>query len=165
MKSLDEVKSELQCLAEGGCKGVCGECDFNGPVCLLTTISDALDKIRCLERVRAEQASTITCLRDAISKQQKVQSRLLEEISQLELQIPRWIPVEEQLPPDGIADYLVTIKQKYPWENEWEYYTDKATYGGSYIDGLWDTEYNWIEGQETHITHWMPLPEPQKENE
>jgi hypothetical protein len=78
---------------------------------------------------------------------------------------PRWIPVEERLPEDKMADYLVTIKQKYPWETEWEYYTDKATYGGSYIDGLWDTEYDWIEGQETHVTHWMPLPEPPTKEE
>jgi hypothetical protein len=74
-----------------------------------------------------------------------------------------WISVEERLP-DVLDDYLVTIKLKYAWETEWEYDVDVASLvvEGGYIDGIWDTLHDWIEGQECHVTHWMPLPEPPK---
>lgn len=75
-----------------------------------------------------------------------------------------WISVEERLP-TVYDDYLVAIKQKYPEEKDYEYNTDMALFvgWGGYIDDKWDTVHDWIEGQETHITHWMPLPEPPEE--
>lgn len=74
----------------------------------------------------------------------------------------KWISCKEKLPEIG-NDYLVTVKQKYDWENEWEYNTDIASSHGSYIDDFWDTFNDWIEGQEVHITHWAELPSPVKE--
>lgn len=72
-----------------------------------------------------------------------------------------WISVEERLPKVGDC-YIVAIKQKYPWEKEWEINVDVASFNfdGGYIDNHWDTLVDWIEGQETHVTHWMPLPQP-----
>lgn len=157
MKSLDEVKSELQCLAEGGCKGVCGECDFNGPVCLLTTISDTLDQIRCLERVRAEQASTITSLRDAINKQQKGRMRLLDEILRLESQIPQWISVEERLP-EALRHY-----------GECSFSDDVLVYDGvrDRVAYYCNTTASWhdsrYEDDVIDVIRWMPLPIKQQE--
>lgn len=74
----------------------------------------------------------------------------------------RWISVEERLPEDGKA-YLVVVKQKWKFETDWDVSVDVASNYGSYIDGYWDTFNDWCEGQETHITHWRPLPEPPKE--
>ena len=70
----------------------------------------------------------------------------------------KWISVEDRLPEVG-GDYLVTIKMKYAWETEWEYHTDVATWGCGPEDA-WCTLNDWCEGQEVHITHWMPLPDP-----
>jgi hypothetical protein len=74
-----------------------------------------------------------------------------------------WISVEERLP-DAIDSYIVVVKQKYEWEAEWEYDTDVASFVfcDGYIDGVWNTYNDWKEGQECHITHWMPIPEPPK---
>ncbi len=76
-------------------------------------------------------------------------------------QQPRWIPVSERLPEEIGGDYLVTIEYKGEIEG-----VDVATYGlGGYIDGLWDTVNDWIEGPSElwYVTAWMPLPEPYKE--
>ena len=72
-----------------------------------------------------------------------------------------WVSVEEKLPETGDR-YIVLIKQKYPWEKEWEFNVDVAcyTFDDGYIDNCWDTFVDWLEGQETHVTHWMPLPAP-----
>ena len=73
----------------------------------------------------------------------------------------RWIPCEERLPEIGDT-YIVTGIQKDPHEKEWHYFVDVASNYGDYIDDYWDTFNDWIEGQETHIVAWMPLPEPYK---
>lgn len=73
-----------------------------------------------------------------------------------------WISVKDRLPEVGNS-YIVAGKQRYPGE-PWEYFTDVAVFQGSYIDDFWDTFNDWDEGQEIHITHWMPLPEPPKED-
>lgn len=73
----------------------------------------------------------------------------------------RWIPCNERLPEIGDA-YIVTGIQKDPHEKEWHYFVDVASNYGDYIDEYWDTFNDWIEGQETHIVAWMPLPEPYK---
>lgn len=72
-----------------------------------------------------------------------------------------WISVNEELP-NIHGTYLVTIKQKYPNDREWEYDVDVASYVeyGGYVDDKWDTFNDWIEGQETHVTHWAELPRP-----
>ena len=74
-----------------------------------------------------------------------------------------WISVEDRLP-DAIDDYIVVVKMKWPWEKDWEYDVDVATYDPTkegYIEH-WDTLCDWKEGQECHITHWRPFPEPPK---
>jgi hypothetical protein len=81
----------------------------------------------------------------------------------------RWIPVSERLP-DIVGCYLVVVKYKYDFEKEYNYDTDVATfefgYDRKYIDGQWNTCVDWDEGQQyMHVTHWMPLPEPPKEDE
>ena len=68
-----------------------------------------------------------------------------------------WISVEDRLPEIG-GTYLITLKEKYAYEDEWNYHVDVASYSFD-----WDCTFNdWDEGQEIHITHWMPLPEAPK---
>ena len=70
-----------------------------------------------------------------------------------------WISVEECLPEIG-RKCLITVKLKYEWEKHWQYHVDIG-----YIcteDDEWMTTNDWDEGQEVFITHWMPLPEPQR---
>jgi hypothetical protein len=73
----------------------------------------------------------------------------------------KWIPVTERLP-EEIDQYIVVVKSKYDFEDEYCIDTDLAIYNPyerAYIDGCWTTFNDWDEGQQyIHITHWMPLP-------
>ena len=79
----------------------------------------------------------------------------------------KWIPVTERLPEIGDT-YLVVVKYKYDWEDDYTIDTDVAMFHpydnpDAYIDNRWDTYIDWDEGQQyIHVTHWMPLPEPPK---
>ena len=79
------------------------------------------------------------------------------------LKAQQWVSVKDRLP-EVVDSYIVAGKQRCPGE-PWEYFTDIAESHGSYIDDFWDTFNDWVEGQDTHITHWMPLPEPPKEGD
>ena len=147
MKTLQEVKDKLGQLLGIDCEGRCDNCCFNKTECLLPLIDDTLEHICTLERIRATQASTITSLRDAVSKHQLVQSRMQEEISRLESQIPRWIPVEEMLP-EKHAGVIVCCDDGFVF---------LMTHDGKH--------WNWNGRYEDSVTHWMPLPEPPKELE
>ena len=80
--------------------------------------------------------------------------------------IQKWIPVTERLP-DKIDQYIVVVKSKCDFEDEYCIDTDVAIYNPyerAYIDGCWTTFNDWDEGQQyLHVTHWMPLPKPPKE--
>ena len=81
--------------------------------------------------------------------------------------VQEWIPVTERLPEIGDT-YLVVVKYKYDWEDDYTIDTDVAMFHpydnpDAYIDNRWDTYIDWDEGQQyIHVTHWMPLPEPPK---
>lgn len=63
---------------------------------------------------------------------------------------PKWISVKERLPENG---QLV-----------WTYSDDKqSSYGMMLRHGVWEVIRDGCELVE--VTHWMPLPEPPKENE
>ena len=70
-----------------------------------------------------------------------------------------WISVEERLP-EITETVLIAYKEKWEWEAEWTFDVDV---GSLDITGReWNTYHDLYEGQELHITHWMPLPEPPK---
>lgn len=72
-------------------------------------------------------------------------------IPQLEAQQPRWISVKERLPENG-QKVIATFK------NEGGVIVDQARYSNGEFDfASW--AYVWHE----NITHWMPMPEPPKE--
>ena len=84
---------------------------------------------------------------DQIERDQK-------ELAALREKVPQWISVSEKMPTDHLKRYLISFKDA----------------GGGivdmarYIHGLgWECN-NWEVPQEL-ITHWMPLPEPPKEEE
>lgn len=68
-------------------------------------------------------------------------------IQQLEAKIPQWISAKERLPEKEGKCIVCTAKGSI-------YCTRFKAYGGG---GNFQTDTN------THITHWMPLPEPPKE--
>ena len=86
-------------------------------------------------------------------------ARIINEMPTINSQL-QWISCSERLPELGDV-YLVSGKQKYSYEKEWEYFVDCAMYQPfyGYIDNCWNTWNDWDEGQETHIIAWMPLPE------
>lgn len=85
----------------------------------------------------------------------------------------RWIPCSERLPEleidedavVSVQEYFVTVKEKWPWEEEWKYNTDIAEFPGDYIDDVWQTYNDWKEGQDVHVIAWIPLPKPYEEEE
>ena len=83
---------------------------------------------------------------DQIERDQK-------EIEALREKLPKWISVKERLPIDRLKKYLVAFR------DEGGSIVDMARYFPS--DG-WTCD-NWDVPQNL-ITHWMPLPEPPKEN-
>ena len=83
---------------------------------------------------------------DQIERDQK-------EIEELREKLPKWISVKERLPIDRLKKYLVAFRDA----------------GGSIVDMAryipsdgWTCD-NWDVPQNL-ITHWMPLPEPPKED-
>lgn len=76
----------------------------------------------------------------------------LDLIQQLEAQAPKWISVEERLPPTGKAVLVYVNNAKGVWPcvtiDAWD---------GSWVKNA-DSEWH-------IVSHWMPLPEPPKEEE
>ena len=70
------------------------------------------------------------------------------------VELPRWIPVTERLP-ERFGQFIVTVKNDL--ENGYSDYADYDPYLRSWRTGLG------LHGSE-RITHWMPLPEPPKED-
>ena len=76
-----------------------------------------------------------------------------------------WHRVEEDLP-NEFDTVIVYGRMKYDHEKDYEVFVDAAEYGpDNYSHDRWVTWNDWHEGQEEFkITHWMPLPEPPKED-
>lgn len=73
----------------------------------------------------------------------------------------RWIPCEEILPTLA-STVIVAGKMKYRFEAEYTTFVDVAIYT---LEECFETFNDWYEGQDEFcITHWMPLPEPPKED-
>ena len=87
----------------------------------------------------------------------RLRKEILEIIRNTHNKQSEWISVDERLPEVG-GTYLIALKEKYEWEKEWRYHVDAASFTFE-----WDCIFHdWDEGQDIHITHWMPLPEAPK---
>ena len=85
-----------------------------------------------------------------------VKKDALAIIQQLEAQVPRWIPVEERLPED-CKHVLVFLRRNFVVGWSVDYW---------HIDTDWLDDGKWSKnppGGYFRVTHWMPLPEPPKE--
>lgn len=70
----------------------------------------------------------------------------------------QWISVKDRLPERKSVDYLVATRIKTDGTRGFNI----AWINGN--DGAWSSNDEWIcDGREV-VTHWMPLPEPPKEN-
>lgn len=84
----------------------------------------------------------------------------LAYIQQMEVALPRWISVEDRLPEDYVHVLIYAIdKVCKDWQIARTFYTHKMH--GSQIGG-------WVQPWQCfntrfQITHWMPLPQPPKE--
>ena len=79
---------------------------------------------------------------------------LQREIEKLRGQLPRWIPVTERLPEDR-SDVLVVAY----WHERWGVYM-----GWCAPERVaWSVHIGIGDRSDIAVTHWMPLPEPPKE--
>lgn len=108
-----------------------------------------LEKVERFSKTAFEQNMVILGKQDVITKQERVRANLQSEIWQLEQQIPRWISVEERLPEKGIVVLAM-------WHGEMAFarYTPYRL-GWYNLDTRYDSP--------NAVSHWMPLPEPPKE--
>ena len=67
-----------------------------------------------------------------------------------------WIPVSERMP-EVDDEYIITIRERWGEDEEWDYETTTAFYSGK-----WSPSYDVDEGQEWEVIAWMPLPKPYK---
>lgn len=103
----------------------------------------------CMFASLYEPACTDLLLRHAADQIERDQ----KELAELREKIPQWISCKDRMPPDRTAKYLVTFR------GVAGALVDVAKYFPG--DG-WFCE-DWpVSSQE--ITHWMPLPEPPKED-
>lgn len=76
----------------------------------------------------------------------------IEELLQKTQQMPRWIPVTERLP----EEYVNVLCHLRSLDRQSEYYSiDHLMEDGQW----WKAANSW----KHEVTHWMPLPEPPKE--
>lgn len=74
-----------------------------------------------------------------------------------------WMPCKNGRPCNP-GDYIVTVKEKYSWEAEWNYDVDWATsHCDNGIDHFWSCFNYRYEGHQVHVVAWMLPPEPYKE--
>lgn len=91
---------------------------------------------------------------DRLENQNAHIAALQQEIEKLRAQLPRWIPVEARLPEDR-SDVLVVAY----WHERW----------GAYMGwcaperAAWSVHVGIGDRSDIAVTHWMPLPEPPKE--
>lgn len=134
----DELVKSLRQCAEASCAGR----------------KNDLVELGCRGKLQIEAADAIENMSEAYDKAYDKLSRHMDDLAAL---MPRWIPVSERLP-----EPKVTIG-KHVFSTDvlgTEGFTFRIAYY-NYTANVWldgNEEQEWPE-----ITHWMPLPEPPKE--
>ena len=136
MKTPEEIKKGLECCYGNEEKRFCEMCPFG---------------------VKTDDIyPTLVC-----SNFDAVGEGALAYIQQLEAQAPKWISVEERLPEDDIDVLVYAIGNNEESVIAMTSYTHNMH--GYNIEG-WRSPWQYF-FHEYKITHWMPLPEPPKEEE
>ena len=112
-----------------------------------------IEDIETLSTYAADEYTRLVLMRaaDAIEELQAINQRQLLEIAVLGK--PRWIPVTERLPKEEACGcrVLCVLRKK---SRGWVWVDDRL-----FMDGdFWHPKH-----QKGKVTHWMPLPEPPKE--
>lgn len=152
MKSPEEIKKGLENCANGSCR----DCRYEVE-CMLTNgdgktkcMLDALAYIQQLEELASSRLRRMKLFRERANKYIKEYLQLRNRVEKLEEQMPKWIRVEAQLPADDAA-YLC-------------HFCD-----GQDVVCIYFGHGEWItmdcDNVTQLVTHWMPLPEPPKEEE
>ena len=101
-----------------------------------------------VERLRAE-SYTLEELSIILPRAADAIEELTRRCEQFQyMPLPAWIPVTERLPEEG-AEVLA-------WTESGFSYVDWC------LDGKWKVN-SLVDSKHEHVTHWMPLPEPPKE--
>ena len=73
-----------------------------------------------------------------------------------------WIPFDKNNPPTDLCsdmEYLIFLREdNFDEGATWSYSVDIATPYGSYLDNFWDTENDWIEGQNIEVLAYAEIP-------
>lgn len=85
------------------------------------------------------------------------------------MKVPKinWISFDKNNPPAnlyGEVNYLILLKDD-EWSHgkTWKYNVDIASPYGSYIDDFWDTENDWLEGNQVEVVAYAEFPYGLKE--
>lgn len=151
----EEIIAALRFCDNGECDGCCKYIKGKGTECY-TLLRDAADAIEELQKQALEWQKSRDLERSLCAVMEKL--------------IPRWIPVTERLPEDGSlvgkliadSDGCIRIASQcavITLSGGKTVYTDLIDLVSFLAKDTPTTE--WADC--THITHWMPLPEPPKE--
>lgn len=109
------------------------------------------------KRLMIYAADAIEELRQTVEHYKGCADDWYKEACEYKAVVPKWIPVTERLPEDMWGNVLVTDGKNVGMG--WlDYYTRKDT---GAVERDWFAPNTPVE--ENKITHWMPLPEPPKE--
>ena len=124
----------------------------------------------CRSKLNSEAADAIEDLCGLCASQSKDCSEAISKYLELWEKQPRWIPVTERLPQEKdsgfSADVLILVKEQ---DGD---FTWKDVYSGYYLyDAVSDETGWWAQMPQNcqqikerfSVTHWMPIPEPPKE--
>lgn len=108
------------------------------------------------EWARANEWETPITLGDDLAEAADLIEAQAKEIDALRAQLPRWVPVEEHLPENGVPVLI-----NYIASSDGKYHPDGTAVWTDYGCFWWEGS---LEDCDTEvavpITHWMPLPEP-----
>ena len=108
------------------------------------------------EWAQANEWETPITLGDDLAEAADLIEAQAKEIEKLRGQVPRWIPVEERLPENGVPVLI-----NYIASDDGKYHPDGTAVWTDYGCFWWEGS---LEDCDTEvavpITHWMPLPEP-----
>lgn len=110
-------------------------------------MSDLIDRFSILEEIDEKLNAEQWYPEDPIINQGL---RIARKCIENALSVNRWIPVEDDLPEQEVRILLFAGGEVYVGE-----LTD--------IKDLYDTDIGFMKSG--HVTHWMPLPEPPKEDD
>lgn len=155
MKKPEEIKKGLECCSVDDMH--CGPgCPYKDD-CLEESRykgleSDALALIQQLEKRVIHLEALNQQNLSVITMQERTRARLEERISQLEAQVPRWIPVEERPPEVGVDVSIIIENGGYQYKRV----------GWMRKSGEWfQAGLGVVEGK---VSHWAYLPEAPKED-